>query len=92
MKKQSQFYVRIMTPHKTLYQGNIFALSLYNDIGPFDIIEKHTNFISLIKNKITIHELPRTKKEISIQKGIVKVNKQGVDIFIGFMEENEYER
>lgn len=84
MSLSSKFAVEIISPKEVLYKGDVRALSLYNDFGPFDIIERHTNFISVITDKIIIHDLQESKKEIAIEQGIVRVSETGVEIFVGF--------
>lgn len=75
--------VIIRTPEGITYKGSVEALTLIDEKGPFDILPLHTNFISIIKEKITIYEKKDTKKEITIEEGIVKVFENHVDIFLG---------
>lgn len=83
LRKPSKFHVSIDTPSSMIYEGEVIALTLINELGSFDIIERHTNFISAIEKKIVIHVLDNSEKEIPIEAGIVKVSRLGVEIFLG---------
>lgn len=83
MRKPSHIHVVIDSPTGVIFEGEIKALRLTNASGPFDVIQKHTNFISAITEKITVVNLDETKKEIPIERGIIKINKTGVEIFLG---------
>lgn len=83
MRKKSKFPLSIETPTGVMLTGEIKALTLVNELGSFDVIERHTNFISAIKEKIIIHQLDDSKKEIPIQTGIIKINKKGAEIYLG---------
>lgn len=83
LPKLSKLHIVIDSPSNLIYEGDIKALTLYNELGPFDVIQKHTNFISAIKNKIIIYLLDDKIKEIPIEEGIVKINRRGIEIFLG---------
>ena len=69
---------------KVLYSGNAYAVTSINDRGIFDILPQHENFISLIKEKVTIHLTPKEKKQIQIENGIVRVIGDKVHIYVNF--------
>jgi len=84
MLKTSVLTVVIRNKDKVLYSGQAYALTAINDKGTFDVLAEHESFISLIKNKITIHTTPTEKKEIQIENGIVRVYKDKVYIYVNF--------
>ena len=51
------------------------------DIGLFDILPKHENFISLIKNKIILHK-GEAVREIKINQGVLKARSDKVNIYL----------
>lgn len=81
----SHLYIRIRNRERIIFEGEVKALSSYNDKGNFDILGKHANFICLIKNFITIHKLDGTKEEIKIDNGLIQVVANQVLVFIGIV-------
>lgn len=65
-----------------IVEDNYTALSSYNDVGLFDVLPLHTNFISLIKNKI-IARKGENQKEIKVGTGLLQVIGGQVHIFLG---------
>ena len=66
-----------------VFEGEVYAVSGINDIGPFDILFDHANFVANIKEKITIHKDKNNKKEIQITTGIMSAKENLVEIFLG---------
>lgn len=84
MLKTSILTVIIRNKDKVLYSGQAYAVTAVNDKGIFDILAQHESFISLIKDKVTIHTTPKEKKEIQIENGILRVYKDKVYIYVNF--------
>ena len=78
----SAFHVNIKTKQGLVYDGDITALSSFNDLGLFDILPEHENFISIIKNKIILYK-NKSQKEIKIETGVLKVKDNYVNIYLG---------
>ena len=76
-------HLNIKNKESTLFDGQVFAISAYNDVGLFDVLPMHENFISLIKNRIILHE-NGTKKEVKIRQGLLRVKDNKVNIYLGF--------
>lgn len=66
-----------------MFSDTVKAVSSYNDKGPFDILQEHENFISLIKEKIVIHMVNNQEQEIKIDNGVLRVYKNNVIIYVG---------
>ncbi len=81
--KPSKFHLEVNGPTGTIFAGDVKAATLINELGPFDVVEKHTNFISAIREKIIIYLLDDQTKEIPIELGIIKITRKGVEIFLG---------
>ena len=77
-----KIHVIIKDKTKIYYEGDIFALSSYNEKGLFDILPFHENFISLIKDKIIIHD-KGMQKEMKINNGLLKTNGNKVSVYLG---------
>ncbi|MBF8249791.1 MAG: hypothetical protein HW400_392 [Candidatus Levybacteria bacterium] len=84
MLETSTLTVVVRNKDKVLYLGHASGVTAVNDKGPFDILQQHENFISLIKGKIIIHVTPKENQEIQIENGIVRVYKDKVYIYVNF--------
>lgn len=80
---ESQFSLKVMGREGIVYQGKVAALSSFNENGKFDILEKHANFISLIKNILIIHELSGKVREIKIGSGLLRTKQDKVEVYLG---------
>lgn len=66
-----------------LFEGDVFSVTSYNEIGRFDILPQHANFISLLKDKISYTDFDGKEVSISLNSGIIKVENNQVNIFLG---------
>ena len=76
---------------KILFQGDAKALTSLNDRGEFDVLPEHTNFISVIREKITVHKTDGGHEDFTIDHGVVKVYMGQAAVYLGFLPlpENE---
>lgn len=74
-----------------IHEDDVRAVTSYNEKGIFDILPMHTNFISLIKDKIIIHGRSGEDKKIDLRVGLVKVDDNQVHIYLGLPEPIEPE-
>ena len=77
-----KIHLTIKNRESTVFEGDASSVSSYNDVGPFDILPMHENFISLIKDKLIIHSR-KEQKEKKIYNGVLKVKDNKVDIYLG---------
>ena len=56
-------HVKIISPKETIFDGEAFAVSSENSIGPFDILAEHANFITIIEGQPIVVRLPEKNKE-----------------------------
>lgn len=84
MTNSSNLNVVVRNKDNVLYKGQAYAVTSINDRGTFDILPRHENFIALIKEKVTIHPDEKTKQEILIENGIIRVFKDNVNIYVNF--------
>ena len=75
--------VRVRDTNNVLFEGQADRVNSYNEMGPFDIYPMHANFISIIKNKITIYLKKEKLKELNFEQAIMKVKKDVVHIYLG---------
>lgn len=79
-------HVRVAAPFQEYYDGQAFSISAVNLTGPFDILPKHHNFISLLTAcdlmiRGVIKGEPKLTK-ISISGGIMHVKQDDVTVFL----------
>ena len=54
-----------------------------NKVGEFDILPEHTNFITLIFNKLVIYTKEQKKIEYEFKRGVLEASDNLVKIFLG---------
>jgi F0F1-type ATP synthase epsilon subunit len=79
---EPKIHVNIKDRGKTFFDGDVTAISSYNEVGLFDVLPLHENFISLIKTKIILHN-GATQQELKIESGLLKVKESKVNIYLG---------
>ncbi len=77
------FHLKIVAKDGLLFEGDIKSLTSYNDKGRFDILAYHANFISIIYKSITIVDAKDEKKEMTIQKALLKNKSNNLEIYLG---------
>lgn len=75
--------LRIVTREEVLYEGQISSLTSVNEKGRFDVLRKHANFISLIKDYIVLQDIERKERRFDIGNGIMKVLENNVSVYLG---------
>lgn len=84
MLTSSQEFVCLIRDKETvLYEGKAKALTSRNEQGIFDVLPQHTQFISIIKEFITIVKEDGTSQKIDIDTGIAHVFQNDVKIYLG---------
>ena len=64
--------VQISSPEKVIWIGKAVSVSSKNSQGKFDILPRHANFMSIIKNEpIIIEAKGGTKKEYKFNRAII---------------------
>ncbi len=81
---QLSMLVKVYSPFRDYYDGQAFSISAVNTTGPFDILPKHHNFISLLSPGDLV---VRTVKEgddrkIQISGGIMHVKADRIIVFL----------
>lgn len=75
--------VKIYAPFKTYYDGPAVSVSALNDTGPFDVLVKHHNFITLLNpGDITVDMGHGDPMKIPIQRGVMHVKSNKVTVFL----------
>lgn len=83
---EPKLFLKIITRQGVLFDKEITSLSSSNDKGPFDVLRNHTQFISIIKDKITIKNLDGTVQEIAVNNAVMRVKSGLVQVFLGIKQ------
>lgn len=83
MKISDSLFVMVRSRDKTFFNDKVKAISSFNEKGPFDILPKHANFISIIKDSVVLHKETGEKEEIIIEGGVIRAFENHVNVFIG---------
>ena len=75
--------VKVHSPFREYYEGSAFSVTAENATGPFDILPKHHNFISLLNTcDLTIRTVKDGVQKIRISGGIMHVKADQVIVFL----------
>jgi hypothetical protein len=74
--------VKVYSPFKNYFEGEAFSVSAENLTGPFDILPKHHNFISLLTACELIIRTQKGEQKIDIAGGIMHVKANQLIVFL----------
>lgn len=86
MKKQELLQVKLFwlpIVAEIFFEGGAKSVSSYNELGEFDILPRHTNFITLISKNLTIIKPDNEKLSYQFERGVLEVSKNKINIFLG---------
>ncbi len=81
-KEEYHLNVSVRNPEEVLFQGEASSVTTYNEKGLFDVLPIHENFISIIKDKVIVRG-KAGEREFPVNKGVIKVEENAVDVFLG---------
>ena len=84
----SLLHVTVRNRERVFFDSPALAVTSYNATGKFDILPEHVNFISIIKQSITIYREDKSTQEFKISTGVLKVNRNMVEIFLGILTQS----
>lgn len=83
MKKDTRIFISVRNRQESLFEGEVKAVSSFNEIGPFDILPQHANFISLIQKALVIHQIGGTRNEIKFDVAILRIVENKAEVYLG---------
>jgi F0F1-type ATP synthase epsilon subunit len=79
---KEQLHVKVYSPFQTYLDCDALSISAVNDTGPFDILPRHHNFITLLNPcELVIGTVDGTQR-IRIARGIMHVKANQVVVFL----------
>ena len=65
------------------FSGRVFAVSSTNEIGNFDVLPNHANFISTIRDLLTIHHTKTRQQDFKVESGVLRAKGNLIEVYIG---------
>jgi F0F1-type ATP synthase epsilon subunit len=75
-------HIRVASPFKTFFDEDALSISAKNDTGPFDILPRHHNFITLLSACEIVVRTERGEFRIQISGGIMHVKADMITVFL----------
>ena len=82
----ARLFLKVITRQGELFDGEVKSLSSSNAEGVFDVLREHTQFISIIKEKLTIRKLDNSVQYIPVDNAIMRVKGELVQVFLGIKQ------
>ena len=80
-KEGDLFHLKVYSPFKVYFDGDITSVSAVNATGPFDILAGHHNFLTLLA-PCEIIVRGQSEEKIKITRGIMHVRADDVIVFL----------
>jgi F0F1-type ATP synthase epsilon subunit len=80
--KEGYMHAKIYAPFKVYFEGQARSISAVNETGPFDILPRHHNFMTLLTPCDVVVRTDRDEEKIPIQRGIMHVKADEVIVFL----------
>ena len=76
-------HAKVYAPFKVYFEGQAASISALNELGPFDVLPKHRNFITLLKpGDLTVRLPGKREVKMTIAKGVMHVKSNEVRVFL----------
>lgn len=79
---REKVHIKVYSPFKTYFDEEAYSISAENDTGPFDILPKHHNFITLLNPCELVIERDGGPMGIQISKGVMHVKADKIVVFL----------
>lgn len=65
-----------------LYDKECETVTSLNEVGEFDVLATHANFITLVSKYIVINKHLKDEKTIPIKRGVLSVTGDNVEVYV----------
>lgn len=79
---EGKMYVKVHAPYKVYFDGLAMSISAINDTGPFDILPRHHNFMTLLAPGDVIVRSEHGEEKFTIARGVMHVKADRVIVFL----------
>lgn len=77
-----KIHVKVYSPFKTYFNEEAYSVSAVNGTGPFDVLAKHHNFITLLNPCELLIDREGSPVRIRISRGIMHVKADQIVVFL----------
>lgn len=78
-----KIHLYVRDREQLLFDEDVLSVTSVNVKGVFDVLPVHTNFISLIKNYLTIREVDGRIKGIKFSNAVMRVHQNNIEVYVG---------
>lgn len=76
--------IKVIARTGVIWEGEGTSCSMVNELGPFDILEQHTQFVTTIHDKISIRQGDKIIWDFTLDTGaLCRVKANLVEIWLG---------
>jgi len=80
--KKLTIHIKVYSPFKTYFNEDAYSISAINGTGPFDVLPKHHNFMTLLNPCELIIARESGQVKIRIARGVMHVKADQVVVFL----------
>lgn len=81
--ESSTMHVKVHSPFKVYYDDDAASLSAVNKTGPFDILPKHKNFMTLVSPcNIVVRAIGKPDFSLPVTRAVMHVKADKVTVFL----------
>lgn len=80
--KKPTMAVKVYAPFKIYFEGEAYSVSAVNDVGPFDILPHHRNFLCMLVPCTLAIETPEDRQTFKISRALMHVKADRVVVFV----------
>lgn len=81
---EGKIMVDIRNRKEQFFQGEASTVSSVNETGEFDVLNKHANFVTLIRGYVIVDKGLATEKKFDIDSGVLAAKTDSVDVYLDF--------
>jgi F0F1-type ATP synthase epsilon subunit len=75
-------HIKVYSPFRVYFDDQALSISAENATGPFDILPRHHNFLTLLNPCELLIRTPREEQRIRISYGVMHVKADKVTVFL----------
>ena len=75
--------VKVYAPFQVYFEGDAYSVSAVNDVGPFDVLPRHHNFLCmLVPCNLVVRPVEGAPKTIRIHRALMHVKADRISVFV----------
>ena len=81
-EQQMTMHIKVYSPYKVYFDEDAHSISAINGTGPFDVLPRHHNFMTLLNPCELLIHTSRGVQKIQISRGVMHVKADKVTVFL----------